>query len=135
MAGEAQHTAGNGGDAARAADLQSGQSEPVMAGRVSHAPGPWFVVEHPDQGAPRWWVVQDPETWIDRVASVPDYSHLPPGVGLATAVLIAAAPELLEASRYALGLLTGNMDGDWAIGGDPIAMLRAAIHKATEPGR
>jgi hypothetical protein len=43
--------------------------------------------------------------------------------------LIAAAPDLFEACRCALGQLTGNMDGDMDIG-DPVELLRAAIAKA-----
>lgn len=45
------------------------------------------------------------------------------------AALIAAAPDLLEACRCALGHLTGNMDGDMDLG-DPVEKLRAAISKA-----
>ena len=48
----------------------------------------------------------------------------------ANARLCAAAPDLLKAAQCALGHLTGNMDGDWEAG-DPAAMLRAAIDKAT----
>nr|WP_303705469.1 hypothetical protein [Brevundimonas naejangsanensis] len=50
---------------------------------------------------------------------------------IATAVLNAtAAPDLFEAANAALGALTGNMDGDW-LGQDPVALLRAALSKAT----
>lgn len=51
------------------------------------------------------------------------------GINCADACLIAAAPDLLEACRCALGQLTGNMDGDMDLG-DPCEMLRAAIAKA-----
>lgn len=44
-------------------------------------------------------------------------------------LMIAAAPDLLEACRCALGHLTGNMDGDMDLG-DPLKMLRSAIAKA-----
>ncbi len=51
------------------------------------------------------------------------------GINCADARLIAAAPELFEACRCALGQLTGNMDGDMDIG-NPVELLRAAIAKA-----
>jgi len=52
------------------------------------------------------------------------------GIDSDDARLIAAAPELLDAARCALGYLTGNMDGDMDIG-NPVELLRAAIAKAT----
>lgn len=39
-------------------------------------------------------------------------------------------PDLVAAASCALGLLTGNMDGDMDLG-DPVEMLRAAIAKTT----
>ncbi|MFT4076454.1 MAG: hypothetical protein QM647_13090 [Asticcacaulis sp.] len=49
---------------------------------------------------------------------------------VANAHLFSAAPELLDACQVAIGHLTGGMDGDWR-DCDPVAVLRAAIAKAT----
>lgn len=43
-------------------------------GAPGTTPGPWYVVET-DNAKPRFWIVQDPDTWCDRVAAVPDYSE------------------------------------------------------------
>lgn len=54
--------------------------------------------------------------------------------GLANARLIAAAPDLYEAVRVALGWATGGMDGDWREC-DHIEVMRAALAKATPPSQ
>lgn len=40
--------------------------------QTAHTPGPWFVVEALEP--PKYWIVQNPETWVHRVAAVPDYT-------------------------------------------------------------
>ena len=69
-----------------------------------------------------------------EVYSVAEYSSVAMvlavrDVGKANANLIAAAPDLAEALECCLGLLTGNMDGNWDLG-DPVDMARAALKKA-----
>ena len=56
--------------------------------------GPWYVSEAKDARSIRYWIVQDLDTWVETVASVPDCSD---EKGIANAHLIAAAPELYEA--------------------------------------
>lgn len=72
-------------------DLQSVDAVPAP----SPFAGPWFVVEHPDGERPRYWVVQNPDTWVERVCAVPDYLD----AGLANATQIAASPDMVEALR------------------------------------
>lgn len=55
------------------------------------ADGPWFVVD--SDSIPRFWIVQDPTTWTQRVAFVPDYLHTN---AEANAHLIAAAPTMAD---------------------------------------
>ncbi|WP_292085368.1 MULTISPECIES: hypothetical protein [unclassified Brevundimonas] len=105
---------------------------------VKHTSGPWEVVRTNERGrqAPDgetlWVYAGNGNGWVgDSYFSVLIGSEKG---AEANARLIAAAPELLEAANAALGALTGNMDGDW-IGQDPVALLRAAIRRATGEDR
>ena len=52
----------------------------------------------------------------------------------ANATVMAASKDLYQAAAAALGLLTGNMDGDLPADADPVQMLRAALAKAGAAG-
>ena len=55
--------------------------------------GPWLIGDAHDARTPRYWIVQNLDTWVNTVAAVPDYEHLN---SLADCELIAAAPSLLS---------------------------------------
>lgn len=78
---------------------------------TKHTPRPWFLVESKTY-PPRWWVVTNPETWADRIASCPDYDGIPQ---LANARLVAAAPDLLEALENVLIALSMGWDLDGVV--------------------
>jgi len=93
--------------------------------KIEHTPEPW------EFGKDRRWLFRDDFKADGNFSSttilkIDDDAFRP---SEANARLIAAAPELLEAAKCALGHLTGNMDGDMDLG-DPLEMLRAAIAKA-----
>ncbi|HYE38195.1 hypothetical protein [Methylocaldum sp.] len=95
-------------------------------GKVSFTPGPWDVDEgdlsiYALDGAGGAVLLFQTHDEADGFASCDEQE--------VNARLIAAAPELYDAAECALGLLTGNMDGDWSKG-DPVHMLRAALSKA-----
>lgn len=56
-----------------------------------HSTGPWHHAADND-GA--YWIVQDPVTWISRIAKVPAYSDMP---NEDNARMLAAAPDLYSA--------------------------------------
>ena len=70
--------------------------------------------------------------WSARVSH--DFSGVSDEELRAVAQLFRTAPDLYEAAAAALGLLTGNMDGDLPEDSDPIEMLRAALAKAGAAG-
>lgn len=87
----------------------------------SHAPGPWGV-SFPDSGA---CVVFSATDGARVVASLPEHTSFP-DVRVANANLISAAPDLLEAARFALRTLEVHVgEAHPSVPG-----LRAAIAKA-----
>lgn len=98
---------------------------PGSAGQnVAHTPGPWHVVVQADE-RPKYWIVTDPDTWVHRLAFVPDYDGLP---NLANARLIAAAPQMLEALRVGLRAIRSS-EGRYDVSAEFI--LEEAIAAAT----
>ena len=114
-------------------------------GESKHTPGPWEYVPSTEHHGPYvttgadmtygdiadCYVMSKPAEWSTRNGG--DSKPIPHQHERAdaNARLIAAAPDLLEAATAALGMLTGNLDGDWDSDVDPVVMLRAAISKAT----
>lgn len=88
-----------------------------------HTPGPWSV--NFGMRPPRIWAAAAPETTI---CDMPRWDIEHWAEREANARLIAAAPDLLDACRVALGHFTGGMDGDWR-DCDPSELLRAALAK------
>ena len=120
-------------------------SQPVLAetaigeaaSSAAHTPGPWSACGQDRGGCScgQVWsravdqpVAKANTIWGDDLEH--PYGEIPFAEMVANARLIAAAPELLAAATCALGMLTGNLDGDWSLG-DPVDMLRAAIAKAS----
>jgi hypothetical protein len=100
-----------------------------MVMETKFTPGPWHAVETGDGSKPRYWIVQDPATWVNRVAAVPDYDHCD---AVANARLIAAAPDLLAALEEVSQWIEGwspnfTQDDEWPATN---ARIRAAIAKA-----
>lgn len=101
----------------------------ATAALARFTPGPWRLTS--DAGHPANARVTS--TQRRHVAKVYASSLAEDPICEANARLISASPDLYAAAKCALGVLTGNMDGDMDLG-DPVEMLRAAIHKASPDG-
>ena len=94
---------------------------------TSHTPGPWSIYDYGEEEAPTLVIHKDSNTRVCFLAT--PGSHGDPARIECDAHLIAAAPDLLDACRVALGWMTGGMDGDWR-DCNPQELLRSAITKA-----
>ena len=97
---------------------------------TEHTPGPWIAV---DEDADTWKIQSDDWGTITQLHRAAGMSDVQPDAEMeATARLIAAAPELLEASQRALNTITR-----WHVRGKPtdfsdtLDVLGDAIAKAT----
>lgn len=91
---------------------------------MSHTAGPWAV--HPVNAQVDAFVGGEPLPVCQLLWPTTERTEAETE---ANALLIAAAPDMLDALKVALGHLTGGMDGDWR-NCDPRALIRAAIAKA-----
>jgi hypothetical protein len=99
---------------------------------VKHAPAPWLARR--DKAIPEFWTVEAEEgrTLVCHLYGIRDVPKGKPDLETeATAKLIAAAPDLLEALVLVLpklGWYTARELGD-----DVVKKIEAAIAKATQP--
>lgn len=73
---------------------------------TSHTPGPWFVKQY--SGSDYWFVSQQRQQETDGIAQV--YRFVEEGDGRANALLVAAAPELLEWFEAAVDVVEGQIE-------------------------
>ena len=103
----------------------------------THTPGPWTTYNSHGSTILRNWRIGESNSTpgvTKIVATVAtEHSGRSPEEQYANAQLIAAAPELLDALEQAMKGITEIEEGYFTIGGNAVAIIRAAINKARNP--
>jgi len=100
----------------------------------THTPGPWTTYNSHGTTILRNWRIGESNTTPGVTIPVATVANedmgRSPEEQYANARLIAAAPQLLDALEQAMKGITEIEDGYFTIGGNAVAIIRAAINKA-----
>ena len=89
---------------------------------TKHTPTPWTYDQAESNGS--FWIITDKETWVPRIAQVPNYDGMP---NVANAAFIVKAVNNHDKLVEALRMCVDRMDGEYGFDGPEMDAARAAL--------